>query len=41
LRDVDKNILVEKGQNARKAIESKFSQKELLDKFCYLIERTQ
>ena len=41
LRDIDKNILVEKGQNARKAIESKFSQKELLDKFCYLIERTQ
>jgi len=41
LRDVDKNILVEKGQNAKKAIDSKFSQKKLLDKFCYLIERTQ
>ena len=41
LRDIDKNILAEKGQNAKKAINSKFSQKELLDRFCCLIDRAE
>jgi len=41
LRDVDKKILIEKGRNAKEAIESKFSQQALLGDFCYFIEQTQ
>ena len=41
LRDVDEGILIKKGQNGKEAIEKKFSQKILLDKFCHFIEETQ
>ena len=39
LRDVDRDLLLDKGKNAKKVIEGKFSQKMLLNKFCDCIEK--
>jgi len=41
LRDVDRDLLLEKGKNAKKVIEGRFSQKLLLESFCHCIEKTQ
>ena len=39
LRDVDRDLLLDKGKNAKKVIVEKFSQKALLKKFCDCIEK--
>lgn len=38
LRDVDESILIEKGNNAKEAILSNYSQKVLMNKFCSYID---